>query len=187
MILKAQSGAAQPSDAAAVSLGSRSRSTTASRTRNRRDHSGSSHSAGIPQHQQPPLSLFPAATAGFATTKGDIPEELISFIPEKLQKAAKFKKGYFLPQAAAIKNSVSIPIISVGGMRRRAMMEQALLRGQADLIALCRPFIRQPNLVMQMEKSPDADPINCISCNRCTVEVVVGYKPVRCYYTSNKP
>ena len=120
--------------------------------------------------------------AGFTTTKGDIPEELITFIPEKLQKAARFKEGYFLPQAAAIKNSVSIPIISVGGMRRRGMMEQALLQGQADLIALSRPFIRQPLLVRQMEQSPDADPIKCTNCNRCTWEITVLYKPLRCYY-----
>jgi 2,4-dienoyl-CoA reductase-like NADH-dependent reductase (Old Yellow Enzyme family) len=124
--------------------------------------------------------------AGFATTKGDIPEELISFFPGNLQKASEFREGYFLPQAAEIKKNVSIPIISVGGMRRREMMEQALLQGQADFIALSRPFIRQPNLVKQMEKSPDADPINCINCNRCTVEITVRYKPLRCYYSPKK-
>ena len=120
--------------------------------------------------------------AGFATTKGDIPKELISFFPENLQKASEFKEGYFLPQAAEIKKNVSIPVIAVGGMRKRKFMEQAILNGHADFIALSRPFIRQPNLVKQMEKSPDADPINCINCNRCTWEITVRYKPLRCYY-----
>ena len=120
--------------------------------------------------------------AGFATTKGDIPEELIGFYPGNLQKVAEFREGYFLPQAAEIKKNVSIPVISVGGMRRREMMEQAILQGHADFIALSRPFIRQPNLVKQMEKNPDADPINCINCNRCTWEITVNYKPLRCYY-----
>lgn len=122
--------------------------------------------------------------AGFVTCKGDIPSELIGFMPEQLQKAAEFMEGYFLPQAAAIKKSVSIPIISVGGIRRRKTMEQALLQEQTDLIAPSRPFIRQPNLVKQMEKSPDADPINCTNCNRCTWEITVLYKPLRCYDTS---
>jgi 2,4-dienoyl-CoA reductase-like NADH-dependent reductase (Old Yellow Enzyme family) len=124
--------------------------------------------------------------AAFTTTKGDIPAELASFIPETVQKAAAFTEGYFLPQAAAIKNSVSVPIIAVGGMRRREMMERALLQGQADLIALSRPFIRQPNLVTQMQRNPGADPIHCTNCNRCTVEVTVFYKSLRCYYTSKK-
>lgn len=124
--------------------------------------------------------------AGFATTKGDIPEELIDFIPENLKKAAAFKEGYFLSQAAEIKKNVSIPIITVGGMRRRKMMEKALMRGQADLIALSRPFIRQPNLVKLMEKDPDADPINCNNCNRCSLEITLNYKPLRCYLPRNK-
>ena len=131
---------------------------------------------------------------GFTITKGDIPRDLIlsklgpvkrflfRFVQKKLQKDAEFKGGYFLPQAAEIKKNVGIPIISVGGMRRREMMEQALFKGQADLISLSRPFIRQPNLVKQMEKSSDADPINCINCNRCTVEITEHYKPLRCYY-----
>ena len=63
-------------------------------------------------------------------------------------------------------------------------MEQALLQGRADLIALSRPFIRQPNLVKQMEKGPDTDPIDCINCNRCTVEITLKYKPLRCYYSA---
>jgi 2,4-dienoyl-CoA reductase-like NADH-dependent reductase (Old Yellow Enzyme family) len=124
--------------------------------------------------------------AGFATTKGDIPEELIAFIPESLQKASAFREGYFLQQAAEIKKNVSFPVISVGGMRRRETMEQALLHGYADLIALSRPFIRQPNLVKQMEKNPDADPINCTNCNRCTVEITLKYKPLRCYYSTKE-
>lgn len=136
--------------------------------------------------------------AGFVTTKGDIPKDLIlsdigpikrflfRFIEKKLQKAAVFKEGYFLPQAAAIKKDVTIPVISVGGMRRREMMEQALLQGQADLIALSRPFIRQPNLVRQIEKNPDANPINCVNCNRCTIEITSFYKPLRCYYSPKK-
>ena len=122
--------------------------------------------------------------AGFATTKGDIPEELVALFPEHLQKASAFSEGYFLQQAAEIKKKVSIPVIAVGGIRRREMMEQALLQGRADLIALSRPFIRQPNLVKQMEKGPDTDPIDCINCNRCTVEITLKYKPLRCYYSA---
>ncbi len=135
---------------------------------------------------------------GFTTTKGDIPEDLIlsnmgfvkrllfRFVEKKLQAAAEFKEGYFLPHAAAIKNRVAIPIISVGGFRRREMMEQALLQEQADFISLSRPFVRQPNLAKQMEKNPDADPISCINCNRCTYEITVNYKPLRCYYPPRK-
>jgi 2,4-dienoyl-CoA reductase-like NADH-dependent reductase (Old Yellow Enzyme family) len=65
-------------------------------------------------------------------------------------------------------------------MRNRAVMEQALESGQADFISLCRPFIRQPNLVNLMAQS-NGDPISCTNCNRCTIEIVVQYNPMKCY------
>ncbi len=129
---------------------------------------------------------------GLAITKGDIPRDLIlkdlslvervllRFMEKPMQESARFEEAYFLPYAAAIKRSVSIPILAVGGMRRRAVMENALKSGGADFISLCRPFIRQPNLVNRMEKD-NGDPISCTSCNRCTLEMVVHHKPMKCY------
>jgi 2,4-dienoyl-CoA reductase-like NADH-dependent reductase (Old Yellow Enzyme family) len=111
---------------------------------------------------------------------------LFAFIKGKLKKAAKFQEGYHLSQSTAIKNNVSVPIILVGGLRRREMMEDILEQGKADLIAMSRPFIRQPNLVNQFLKHPNSECITCVNCNRCTVEITINYKPLRCYYTPNK-
>ena len=135
---------------------------------------------------------------GFATTKGDVPHDLIlhnlgpfkrmfyGLAKKKLQNAARFSEGYFLPHAALIKECVSIPVMAVGGMRNRITMEKALSDGKADFICMSRPFIRQPNLVTVMEKDQKADPITCTNCNRCTYEITVNYKPLRCYYSSKK-
>lgn len=131
---------------------------------------------------------------GFATTKGDVPHDLIlgnlgffkrMFYPlfkKKLEKAARFQEGYYLSFAALIKKNVSIPIMAVGGMRKKETMENALAKGDADFVSLSRPFIRQPNLISVMEKDALADPITCTNCNRCTYEITVNYKPLRCYY-----
>ena len=135
---------------------------------------------------------------GFTTTKGDIPEDILLknvnilkrllfvFIKGKLKKAAQFKEGYHLNQATAIKNSVSVPIILVGGIRKRVMMENILEQGNADLVSMSRPFIRQPNLVNQFLKNQNSECITCVNCNRCTVEITINNKPLRCYYSSKK-
>ncbi|RJP69738.1 MAG: NADH:flavin oxidoreductase [Candidatus Abyssobacteria bacterium SURF_17] len=132
------------------------------------------------------------AEKGLVTIKGDVPMDLVlknrsfierflmKFIEKSMREAARFEEAYFLPQAAAVKKNVKVPVIAVGGMRRRATMERALESGQADFISLCRPFIRQPNLVNLMQKK-DGDPITCTSCNRCSIEMLVHYKPMRCY------
>ncbi len=135
---------------------------------------------------------------GFTTTKGDIPEDLLldninilqglllKLIKGKLERAAQFQEGYHLAQATAIKKSVSVPIILVGGLRKRVVMENLLEQGNADLVSMSRPFIRQPNLVNQFLKHPDSECITCVNCNRCTVEITINNKPLRCYYSSER-
>ena len=135
---------------------------------------------------------------GFTTTKGDIPKDLLlnnlnvlkgfffKFIKGKLEKAARFQEGYHLAQAIAIKKSVSVPIILVGGLRKKIMMENVLEQGNADLVSMSRPFIRQPNFVNQFLKHPDSECITCVNCNRCTVEITINNKPLRCYYSFQK-
>lgn len=134
------------------------------------------------------------AEKGLVTIRGDIPKDLmerdrsvverflLKFIIKSLREAARFEEGYYLPQAAAVKKEVKAHVIAVGGLRRRSMMEQALETGQADFISICRPFIRQPNIVSKFEKGED-DPITCTNCNRCSFEIVVHYNPMKCYYS----
>ena len=139
------------------------------------------------------------AERGLATIRGDIPADLMMrnrnlferammrlFLLKALRKWAHFEEGYFLPHATAVKRHVNVPVIAVGGIRRRTMMEKALQNANADFISLSRPFIRQPNLVNLIEKDGD-DVITCVNCNRCTVEVVVHYNPLKCYYTDAPP
>ena len=73
------------------------------------------------------------------------------------------QEGYFLANAAAIKKEVSCPVICVGGWRSRARVEAAL--DQVDAVALCRPFIRQPDLANRWQAGEDQ--ATCISCNQC--------------------
>ena len=135
---------------------------------------------------------------GFTTTKGNIPKDILLknvgflkrllfvFIKGKLKKSAKFHENYHLSQAIAIKKNVSVPIILVGGVRNREKMEMILNEGQADFIAMSRPFIRQPSLVNQFIKYPNSERITCVNCNRCTVEITVNNKPLKCYYNPKK-
>ena len=129
---------------------------------------------------------------GLMTIRGDIPRDLLmrnrSFLErvilrlkeKSVRNSVRFKEAFFLPEAAAIKRTVKCPVIALGGIRARCTMEGGLENGHADFISMCRPFIRQPNLVNQMEKG-DPDPISCTNCNRCTFEVLVHQNPLRCY------
>lgn len=76
------------------------------------------------------------------------------------------QEAYFLPYAEAIRGEMACPLILVGGMRTPAIMEEILNKDQADFISLCRPFIREPDLVNKIRQGRQ-DPVTCISCNKC--------------------
>jgi 2,4-dienoyl-CoA reductase-like NADH-dependent reductase (Old Yellow Enzyme family) len=82
-------------------------------------------------------------------------------------------EGYFRDYAKLIKAAVNIPVILVGGLRSKAVMDAMLEEGYADMISLCRPLIREPDLVVRFKKG--VEEAECTSCNQCFDE-----KGVRC-------
>jgi 2,4-dienoyl-CoA reductase-like NADH-dependent reductase (Old Yellow Enzyme family) len=76
------------------------------------------------------------------------------------------EEGYFLPFARAARAASALPIAVVGGFRSREVMERALQSGDADLISLCRPLIREPDLPNRM-KAGLTDRSACLSANNC--------------------
>ena len=75
------------------------------------------------------------------------------------------KEAYFRDAGKVFKDKLSVPVILVGGMRSRSVMEDVLQKGEADLVSLARPLIREPDLPNKLrEGKAKAD---CISCNGC--------------------
>ncbi len=75
-------------------------------------------------------------------------------------------EGYYLKNAARMKKHTDLPVVAVGGIRRPEMVDRILSDEMADLIAMSRPFIREPGLI-QRWMSGDLSPAACISCNGC--------------------
>ena len=78
-------------------------------------------------------------------------------------------EAYFRPQAREARPVTGLPIMLVGGMRSRAVMEDVLASGEADFISMCRPLICEPEFPNRLriglqERSA------CISANRCWAE-----------------
>jgi len=74
-------------------------------------------------------------------------------------------EAYFKEYARMIKQGVGIPVMLVGGLRSMGVMEQMLANGCADMVSLCRPLIREPDLVVKFRDG--AQGAECTSCNRC--------------------
>lgn len=74
-------------------------------------------------------------------------------------------EGYFVSTAKKIKQHIGdMPLAVVGGIRSLAEIQQ-LHEEFADFISLCRPFIREPDLVRKFKEGKKR--ADCISCNKC--------------------
>ncbi len=79
-------------------------------------------------------------------------------------------EAYFLPLAQKARQSTSLPIALVGGLRSRSVMEKVLADRDADFISLCRPLISEPdfpNLLRAGAKKKS----RCIASNNCWAEI----------------
>lgn len=81
--------------------------------------------------------------------------------------------------AGAIKQAVSIPVITVGKIRDPQTAEDVLRDGRADLVALARGLIADPHWAAKARRG-QADTIRpCLYTNRCRFRIQLGLR-MRC-------
>lgn len=76
------------------------------------------------------------------------------------------QEAYNLSLAYRIKQTVSCPVMVVGGLRSYGIVEGIIRREEADYVSLARPFIREPGLPRRWQGG-DESRARCISCNGC--------------------
>jgi 2,4-dienoyl-CoA reductase-like NADH-dependent reductase (Old Yellow Enzyme family) len=74
-------------------------------------------------------------------------------------------EAYFLDAARQAREATDLPIILVGGMRTKRIIEAILEEGTADFISMSRPLIREPDLPLRLREGQQRS--TCISCNLC--------------------
>jgi 2,4-dienoyl-CoA reductase-like NADH-dependent reductase (Old Yellow Enzyme family) len=135
---------------------------------------------------------------GFNITRGaKLPFEAILNYSYKYKKKSKFSKfllpyiapfltkkykqiyNYNVDAAHAIKESVSIPVIVVGGIKNLSDIESIILNKKADYVAMSRAFITEPSIVKRF-KAGRQNEAKCITCNYCTI--IQDERALKCYY-----
>ncbi|MBW2338114.1 MAG: NADH:flavin oxidoreductase [Deltaproteobacteria bacterium] len=86
--------------------------------------------------------------------------------PSRLGIKSEEKEAYFQNEARTFTREVNVPLILVGGNRSFQVAERIVNEGVADYISLCRPLIREPDLVNRW-KSGDLSKAACVSDNMC--------------------
>ena len=87
-------------------------------------------------------------------------------------------EAYYRDFAKAVKAAADVPVILVGGIRTTATMDDVISSGDADFVAMARPFIREPDIARQLVAGRRGM-VDCVSCNICLMHD--GTDPVRCW------
>jgi len=83
-------------------------------------------------------------------------------------------EGTLVPFAETIKRSVKVPVIAVGRFRTPEVAEAVLAQGKADMIAIGRQLIADPQWPEKATTGRAGDIVPCISCDTCFEPVRTG-------------
>lgn len=112
-------------------------------------------------------------SVGFAATIKD--PKFIPSIP-----SMRFPDGPIIHLAENIKKGVNIPVIAVNKIRDAKFAERILQEGKADLIAMGRTLVADPDFANKSREGRYDDIRPCISCCQGCVERVMTDLPMKC-------
>jgi len=82
------------------------------------------------------------------------------------------KEGCFIDLAEGIRKVVSIPVIAVGRIINPSMAEETIRTGKADLVAMGRALIADPNMPLKAMSSKSEDICACTGCNQGCIDQI---------------
>ena len=74
----------------------------------------------------------------------------------------------------------STPVITAGRIPTPELAEEILRTEQADIIALARPVLRDPEWPRKAREGRASDIYHCVYCNQCLERVIMKDLPAQC-------
>ncbi|MDP5181868.1 NADH:flavin oxidoreductase [Blastococcus sp. BMG 814] len=129
--------------------------------------------------------------------KGDAPlQEFAGVMPEPLKTGIKlvgsrflhsypYRDGYLLEDAKQIRSHVKLPMILLGGITDRQIMDTAMAEG-FEFVALGRALLREPDLINRIQADAGTRSL-CNHNNKCMTKIYGGTRCVLVPQSDGKP
>src|SRR5262249_885552 len=88
--------------------------------------------------------------------------------------------GYLVDLAAQLKAAVALPVFTVGGIKDAALAEEILASGRADMVAMTRAQIADPEFANKVREGREAEIYHCIRGNQGCIGRVFKGLPITC-------
>jgi 2,4-dienoyl-CoA reductase-like NADH-dependent reductase (Old Yellow Enzyme family) len=93
----------------------------------------------------------------------------------RILRSYPYRDAYLRDQALQVRAAVRLPLVFLGGVTTRPVVEQAMADG-FQFVAMARALLREPDLVRRMQQNAGT-PSLCTHCNRC---MPTNYTGTRC-------
>jgi len=88
--------------------------------------------------------------------------------------------GWIADFAQEVKSVVNIPVMTVGRINDPLLAESILLSGKADLVAMGRGSLADPELPNKFAEGRLEDIRHCIGCQQGCLKILFNNQPIRC-------
>jgi 2,4-dienoyl-CoA reductase-like NADH-dependent reductase (Old Yellow Enzyme family) len=90
-------------------------------------------------------------------------------------------RALWLPLAAGVKEAVgAFPVFAVGRINDPVQANEVIARGQADMVAMTRQHISDPETVRKLVERRPEDIRGCISCNQGCLDMLAKGRHITC-------
>lgn len=121
------------------------------------------------------VNLIHVSACGVPSSAEEYETQKITAVPDM-----SFPKGCFVPLSQGIKECVHIPVIAVGRINDPDIAEEILRQGKADLVAMGRALIADPEMPRKIKNGNPESIRRCIACNTCIDKISVEQAPLVC-------
>lgn len=94
--------------------------------------------------------------------------------------ATKVPRAAFTWATAKIKESLTIPVITSNRINTPEIAEAVLLRGDADMVSMARPFLADAEFVLKAAEGRSDEINTCIACNQACLDQIFQGKQTAC-------
>lgn len=91
-----------------------------------------------------------------------------------------YPRGFLVKYAEQIKKMVKVPVIVAGRINSPDIIEEVVKQGKADMVALGRALVCDPEFVVKMREGRPGDIRSCIACNQGCIDKVLTGGGVSC-------
>src|SRR5438105_1451906 len=88
--------------------------------------------------------------------------------------------GYLVDLTAQVKSAVALPVFTVGGIKDPALAEEIVATGKADMVAMTRAQIADPEFANKVRAGREDELVHCIRGNQGCIGRVFKGLPIAC-------